>query len=158
MLADRCWERRAPSGGDLLWVGDRHQGRAIAYRQSQFVYESMTGMGRYRDTKATFSTAATARRFLLLELGDVVRRWTGMPRIQPNRLAPHCTLEEGPTGFELTWLDDRATFPAGAKGHMAALSFSWVAKAEPGEIVASCRHPNGEPLFDLRHDAPPPAR
>ena len=43
MLADRRWERRAPSGGDLLWVGDRYQGRAIAYRQSQFVYESTTG-------------------------------------------------------------------------------------------------------------------
>ena len=62
LLADRRWERRAP-GGDLLWVGDRHQGRAIAYRQSQFVYESTTGMGRYRDTKATFSTAAAACRF-----------------------------------------------------------------------------------------------
>ena len=158
MLADRRWERRAPSGGDLLWVGDRYQGRAIAYRQSQFVYESTTGAGRYRDTKATFSTAAAARRFLLIDLGDVVRRWAGMPRIQPNRLAPDCTLEEGPTGFELTWLDGRATFAAGAKGHMSALNFSWVAKAELGEIVASYRHPNGEPIFDLRHDAPPPAR
>ena len=158
VLADLRWERRVPSGADVLAVGDRYQGRAIAYRQSQFVYESMDRSGRYRDTKGTFSVAAAARRFLLVELGDVFRGKTGMPRIRPNQLAPHCAVEEGPTGFELTWLDGRATFPTGAKGHMYTLSFSWVAKAEPGAIAASYHHPNGEPLFDLRHGSPPPAR
>jgi hypothetical protein len=51
VLADLRWERRAPSGADVLAVGDRYQGRAIAYRQSQFVYESTAGSGRYRDAR-----------------------------------------------------------------------------------------------------------
>lgn len=158
ILADLRWERWAASGADVLLVGDRYQGRAIAYRQSQFVYETTDRRGRTRDTKATFSAAAAARRFMLTDLGDVLRLKTGMPRIQPNRLAPDCTIEEGPTGLELIGPHGRATFPTGTKGHQQLLSFSWVATAEPGEIAASCRHPNGEPLFDLGRGSPPPAR
>jgi hypothetical protein len=101
VLADLRWRRRTPSGADVLAVGDARMGRAIAYRQSQFVYESTTPT-RYRTTRCTFSAAAAARRLMLMELGHVSRLRTGMPRIQPNRLAPHCIIEEGPTGFGLT--------------------------------------------------------
>jgi hypothetical protein len=110
VLADLRWQRRTPSGADVLAVGDARMGRAIAYRQSQFVYESTTPT-RYRTTRCTFSTAAAARRFMLMELGHVFRLRTGMPRIQPNRLARHCTIEEGPTGVELTWSEGRGHVP-----------------------------------------------
>ena len=86
-----------------------------------------------------------------MELGHVFRLRTGKPMIQPNRLAPHCTIEEGPTGFELTWAEGRATFPIDSSGQMYAQTFSWVVTAEPAEIIASYRHPNGEPLFHLDH-------
>jgi hypothetical protein len=148
VLADLRWQRRPPSGADLLAVADRYQGRAIAYRQSQFVYESTSPSG-HRAVKATFSTAAAARRFMLTELRDVFRRRTGMPAITSNRLAPHCTIEEGPTGFELGWAGGRATFPVGDTGYRQALTFSVVVTAELAEVAASYRHPNGEPLFDL---------
>ena len=145
-LADLRWQRRPPSGADVLAVADRYQGRAIAYRQSQFVYESTSPSG-HRTTKATFSTAAAARRFMLIELREVFRGKAGMPRIASDRLAPHCAIEEGPTGFELTWADGRATFPIGDRGHQQALTFSVVVTAELAEVAASYRHPNGEPLF-----------
>ena len=150
VLADLRWQRRASSGADVLAVGDARMGRAIAYRQSLFVYES-TNPTRYRTARCTFTTAAAARRFMVMELGHVFRLRTGMPRIQPDRLAPHCTIEEGPTGFELTWSEGRATFPIDSSGQMYAQTFSWVVTAEPAEITASYRHPNGEPLFHLDH-------
>jgi hypothetical protein len=70
------------------------------------------------------------------------------PVLRSDRLAPRCTIEEGPTGFELSWADGRASFPTGDKGYQQALTFSVVVTATPAEISASYRHPNGEPLFD----------
>jgi hypothetical protein len=40
-------------------------------------------------------------------------------------------------------------FPIDSSGQMYAQTFSWVVTAEPAEITASYRHPNGEPLFHL---------
>jgi hypothetical protein len=148
VLADLRWERQPTSGADLLAAADRYQGRAIAYRQSQFVYES-TSRSRHRGAKASFSSAAAARRFMLTELREVFRRRTGMPAIRSDRLAPGCAVEAGPTGLELSWGGGRASFPAGDKGYQQAVTFSVVVTAELAEVVASYRHPNGEPLFDL---------
>ena len=153
VLADHGWKRRQPSGTDVLAVGDRQVGRAIAYRQSQFVYESVVSPD-YRNVMCTFSSAAAARRFMIMELCRLLRMRTRLPRIQPNRLAPGCTMEKGPTDFELAWPGGDATFPIGYIGHQRALDFSWVALAELAEIAASYRHPNGEPLFDLSHPSP----
>ena len=150
VLADHGWKRRQPSGTDVLAVGDRQVGRAIAYRQSQFVYESVVSPD-YRNVMCTFSSAAAARRFMIMELSRLLRMRTRLPRIQLNRLAPGCTMEKGPTDFELAWPGGDATFPIGYIGHQRALDFSWVALAELAEIAASYRHPNGEPLFDLSH-------
>ena len=97
----------------------------------------------------TFSTAAAARRFMIMELSKLLRLRTLLPKIQLNRLAPGCTIEKGPTDFELAWPGGEATFPIGYIGHQRALDFSWVAMAELADIAASYRHPNGEPLFDL---------
>lgn len=149
VLAELGWERRPASGAEVLAVGHGEVGRAISYRQSQFVYESVVGPD-YRKAHCTFSTAAAGRRFMIMELGRILRMRTRLPRIQPNRLAPACTIEKGPTGFNLTWADGEATFPIGYIGHQQALDFSWVVAAELADIAASYRHPNGEPLFNLR--------
>jgi hypothetical protein len=149
VLAEFGWKRRQPSGADIFVAGDAQVGRAIAYRQSQFVYESLAYPD-YRKTMCTFSTAAAARRFMIMELSRLLRLRTGLPKIQPNRLAVGCTIEKGPTDFELAWPGGEATFPIGYIGHQQALDFSWVAMAELDGIAASYRHPNGEPLFDLR--------
>jgi hypothetical protein len=148
VLAELGWERRQPSGADIFLAGDAQVGRAIGYRQTQFVYESVAQPD-YRKAMCTFSTAAAARRFMIMELCKLLRLRTRLPKIQPNRLATGCTIEKGPTDFELAWPGGEATFPIGYVGHQHALDFSWVALAELDEIAASYRHPNGEPLFDL---------
>jgi hypothetical protein len=149
VLAELGWERRPAAGAEVLAVvGHAQVGRAISYRQSQFVYESVVDAD-YRKVRGTFSTAAAGRRFLLLEFGGILRTRRRLPRIRLNRLAPACTLEKGPTAFDLTWAGGQASFPVGYIGHQHALDFSWVVTAELADIAASYRHPNGEPLFDL---------
>jgi hypothetical protein len=148
VLSELGWDRRTPSESDVLRVGDLRVGRAIAYRQTQFVYESVIPPD-YRHARGRFSSAGAARRFMIMELGHVLRLRTSLPRIQPNRLARGCTIEKGPTGFDVAWPRGRATFPLGYTGHQDALNFSWVAMAELADIAASYRHPNGEPLFEL---------
>jgi hypothetical protein len=149
VLAELHWERRQASGAEVLTVvGPGEVGRAISYRQSQFVYESVVDAD-YRKAKCTFSTAAAGRRFLVMELSRIRRMQTRLPRIRRNRLAPACAIEKGPTGFGLTWAGGEATFPTGYIGHQDALEFSWVVTAELADIAASYRHPDGRPLFDL---------
>ena len=155
VLADLGWQRQAPSGAQVFAVGDRFMGRAVAYRQSQFVYES-TVPPDHRSARCSFSTAAAARQWLVTDLGSILRTRTLMPKIQPNRLGPLCTLERTPTGWDLVWSEGRASFPLGI-GHLLAMTFSWVAGAELAEIVASFRHRNGEPLFDLGQPSQPAA-
>lgn len=101
----------------------------------------------YRNERCAFSTAATARRWMVVDLGSIRRTRTGMSQIRPNRLAPGCTLERTPTGWELTWTNRTASFPA-AQGRLLAFTLSWVVTAEVAEIAASVRHPDGAPLFD----------
>jgi len=149
VLADLGWERRTPSGAEILAVtGQAEVGRAISYRQSQFVYETVVEAD-HRSAVCTFSTAAAARRFMIMELSKIRRMQRRLPRIQLNRLAPGCTLEKGPTDFELAWPGGQARFPTGYIGHQNALDFSWVATAELADIAASYQNPNGDPLFDL---------
>ena len=149
VLADLGWQRRTPFGAEILAVvGHVEIGRAISYRQSQFIYESVVESD-YRSAVCTFTSAAAARRFMIMELSKIRRMQHQLPKIQLNRLAPGYALEKGPTDFELAWPGSQATFPIGYIGHQNALDFSWVAMAELAEIAASYRHPNGEPLFNL---------
>jgi hypothetical protein len=149
VIADLGWEFGTPSGADVFFVsGPGQVGRAIAYRQSQFIYESVVDRD-YRKVIATFATAAAARRFMIMELSSMLRTRYRLPKIQPNRLAIGCSIEKGPTDFEITWSGGSANFPLGYIGHQHALTFSWVAAAELAEIAASYRHPGGEPLFHL---------
>jgi hypothetical protein len=156
VLADLSWKRRTASEAEILAVvGPGEVGRAISYRQSQFVYESVVESD-YRSTVCTFSTAAGARRFMIMELSGMLRMHRRLPKIQLNRLAQGCTLEKGPTGFEVVWPGGQANFPIGYIGHQNALNFSWVATATLAEITDSYRHPNGEPIFDLNHPSQTP--
>jgi hypothetical protein len=81
---------------------------------------------------------------MIMELSAMLRMRTRLPKIQLNRLAPGCTIEKGPTDFELAWPGGEATFPIGYIGHQRALDFSWVAVAELAEIALTGT--NGEPL------------
>jgi hypothetical protein len=154
VLADIGWRRRKASAGEILAVvGDGEVGRAISYRQSQVVYESVVDSD-FRSTVCTFSTAWAARRFMIMELSAILRMRRRLPKIQLNRLGSGCKIEKGPTDFELNWSGSEATFPIGYIGHQQALDFSWVATAELADIAASYRHANGEPLFDLNSPSP----
>jgi hypothetical protein len=120
VLADRGWESRRPSGAEILTaVGHGQAGRAIAYRQSQLVYESVVDSN-YRSAECTLSTAGAARRFMIMELGSMLRTHKRLPKILPNRLARACTIEKGPTGFEIAWPGGQATFPIGYIAHQRA--------------------------------------
>jgi hypothetical protein len=142
------WARRPAAGTEVLALGDGQVGRALTHRRSQFVYESTVGA---IDRKAicTFATAAAARRFLVAELGGILRMQARLPIVQPSRPAPGCTIEEGPTGLKVTFPAGRANFNLGAVGHQHALTFSWVADATLADIAASFQDPDGTPIFDL---------
>ena len=149
VLADIGWERRPRRPTFSRWEMRRWAEPSL-YRQSQFVYESVVRPD-YRNVMCTFSSAAAARRFMIMELSAMLRMRTRLPKIQLNRLAPGCTIEKGPTDFELAWPGGEATFPIGYIGHQRALDFSWVAIAELADIAASYRHPNGEPSSIWSH-------
>jgi hypothetical protein len=142
------WARRPPVGAEVLSLGDDQVGRAISYRQSQFVYEHTVSED-WRSAVGTFSTAAAARRFMIAELGFILRQRTRMPRIRPRRVGPDCAIEKGPTSFLVTSPAGQGNFNIGYNGHQNALTFGWVATASLADIAASYQHPNGEPIFDL---------
>jgi hypothetical protein len=145
VAAELSWVRRPASGAETLSVGDDQVGRAISYRQSQFVYEHTVGRD-WRRIEGTFSTAAGARRFLIAELGGILRTRMRMRTIRPKLAAPDCQIERGPTSFLVTSPAGQATFRLGL-GHGHALVFSWVATASLASIAASYRDPDGRPVF-----------
>jgi hypothetical protein len=154
------WARRPATGAEILSVGDDQVGRAISYRQSQFVYEHTVGRD-WRKIECTFSTAAGARRFLIAELGSILRMRTRMRTIRPKLAAPDCHIERGPASFLVTSPAGQAAFRLGL-GHGHALVFSWVATASLTSIAASYRDPDGRPVFSPScllpspYERPPP--
>jgi hypothetical protein len=161
VAAELQWARRPATRAETLSVGDDQVGRAISYRQSQFLYEHIVGRD-WRKTECTFSTAAGARRFLIAELGGILRMRTRMRTIRPRLAAPDCQIERGPTGFLVTSPAGQATFRLGL-GHGQALVFSWVAAESLASIAASYRDPDGRPVFTTGcllpspYERPPPS-
>ena len=149
------WTRRTPVEAEVLAVGDQYMGRAVSYRHSRFMYEN-TLPDDYRSAVCAFSTADVARRFLLFDLGTILRTRRRLPIIRPNRLAPGCDIDKGPNFIVLTWPAGRGEFRVGFVGHQQALTFSWLVTAELGEIVASFQDPDGKPVFQLPHQPPSP--
>jgi hypothetical protein len=145
VAADLKWARRPATGAGILSLGDDRVGRAISYRQSQFVYEHTVGRD-WRKAICTFSTAAGARRFMIAELGHIVRMRTRMRRIRPKLAGVDCRLEKGPTGFLVTTPAGQGSFNLGL-GREQALAYSWVATASLASIAASYRDPDGQPVF-----------
>jgi hypothetical protein len=158
VLAKLGWELWTPSGADVLAVGEPRVGRTISFRQSRFVYETVIPPD-YRSARGTFSTAAAARRFMIMELGFVLRLRTRLPKIQPNRLAPGCTIEKGPAGFKVGWPAGNAIFPIGYIGHQNALNFSWVARGRTrrhrGQLPKPQRQAAFRPQCGLSLSTPP---
>jgi hypothetical protein len=161
IAAELKWARQPATGAEILSVGDDQVGRAISYRQSQFVYEHTVGRD-WRRIECTFSTPAGARRFLIAELGSILRMRTRMRTIRPKLAAPDCHIERGPTSFLVNSPAGQATFRLGL-GHGHAPVFSWVATASLASIAASYRDPDGRPVFspsDLLpspYERPPPS-
>ena len=161
LAAELNWSHRPATGAEILSVGDDQVGRAISYRQSQFLYEHTVGRD-WRKIECTFSTAAGARRFLIAELGGILRMRTRMRTIRPKLAAPDCHIERGPTSFLVTSPAGQATFRLGL-GHGHALVFSWVATASLTSIAASYRDPDGRPVFSPScllpspYERPPPS-
>jgi hypothetical protein len=127
----------------ILEVGNLEDTRAVAIRHDLFTFET-TSRG-VRSTAAVFNSARDARRCLIMALGESLRFRTRMAPIAMNELAAGTELEEVPTGHRLSWPAGEATFYR----RYEAVTFSWVADADPATIAASYRHINGEPLFDL---------
>ena len=148
VAARLSWQRRPSVGADIFSIGDNQVGRAISYRQSQFVYEQTVDED-YRSAVGTFSTAAAARRFMVAEISDILRQRTRMPKVTPKRVGPDCAIEKGPTGFLVTSPAGQGNFNVGFNGHQDALTFGWIATASLADIAASFQHPNGGPIFDL---------
>jgi hypothetical protein len=146
LAAEIEWTREDAAPPDLLLVGDGAAGRVISYERSQFEFKHF--VRDWRKTIATFSTAAAARRFLVMEMGAIRRTRRGLPVIRVHAPHPETTLRKAPTQFELSWPGGHATFGLGYNGHQLALTFSCCAQASLADIVASYDDRAGSPLFD----------
>ena len=143
-LVDELGLDRWPADSEtILEVGNLEDTRVLAIRHGLYTFET-TSRG-VRSTAAAFNSARDARRFLIMDLGESLRFRTRMAPIVMKELADGSELEEVPTGHRLSWPGGEATFYR----RYEAVTFSWVIDADPASIVASYRHINGEPLFDL---------
>ena len=161
MLADHHWERRAPSSSTAL-VGDRYQGRAISYRQSQFSTQSNNWRRTLpRHQGHVLDPPHGSRRFLLVELGDVVRR-RGRDT-QSDRTAgstPHSPSRKDPQ--DCTWLKDRpGQLPGPRQGAHVRANFQLVPpRPNCGKITTSypTRTGNRSSTCATMHRHPPASR
>ena len=144
------WSRRPAEGAEILVVTQPLIGRAISYRRGQFVYEHPEPDRDDRSVICSFSTAVAARRFLLADLGSILRlRRRDLPAINPKTPGPLCTVEKGPTSIVVTSPAGEGNFKLGYIGHQQALVFSWVATEDLADIAASFQHPDGNPIFQI---------
>jgi hypothetical protein len=149
LAVDIDWQRQPTDRGDVFAYGStkHRQGRVVSYRGARFHYQSYVD-DTYRKAVATFSTAASARRFLAMELGAIWRlQHHGFPALRVSGPGPGRTVSKNPTEFEVSWDDRTATFNLGPIGQQQALTFSWCAEAAIADIGASYRDPTGWPLF-----------
>ena len=149
IAVDNDWQRQPTDRGDVFAYGSikHRQGRVVSYRGARFHYQNCVD-DTYRKTIATFSTAASARRLLGMELGAIWRLSRhGFPLIRVTGPAPGCTVTKNPTEFEVRWTGGTATFNIGPIGQQQALTFSWCVSAALTEITTSYHDPEGRPLF-----------
>jgi hypothetical protein len=149
--AEIGWTSQPVEAADLLAVGQDGVGRVICYRHGMFQYQSFV-----RDRRrivATFSSAGTARRALVMEMGAIWRlRQPGFRIIRVYRPRLGFTVTKGPTEFEVNWEGGTATFNLGYVGQQHALTFTWCAHASLIDIATSYRDRNGAPLFDVQRE------
>ena len=143
--AELGWQVLPAGPPDVLAVGVGGVGRVITFRQRTYVCESFVDDRRIG--KASFSSARSARRFLIMDMAAIRRTQRRLRPLRPASPAPGFSLERGPTGYRLVGPDVDATFPIGPVGRQNALDFSRVALAAAEEIVASYADRDGAPLF-----------
>jgi hypothetical protein len=138
------WQGWPATGDILLEVGDFEDTRLLAERDGLHLVEA-SSRG-HRSVRASFARPRDARRMMVLELADAHRWDRRMPPVRHPGPAPGTELDQD---HRLRWSGGEARFRPGYVGGQDAVSFSWVAGADPAVIAASYRHLNGEPLFDL---------
>jgi hypothetical protein len=152
--SDLGWTLRTTAWPDVLAVGDDQMGRLVIQQRGAFAYQHEHS----RKTITYLTSPAAARRFLLLDLGRILRIRRRLPILRVHSTCPDTVLTKGAAQFELAWPGGAATFPLGHNGQQLAQAFSWCARARLDDIVASYRDENGAPLFDRRreHETRPP--
>ena len=145
IAAELGWQVMPTSPPDVLAVGTGGVGRVITFRQRTYVCESF--VDERRIGKASFSSARSARRFLIMDMAAIRRTQRRLRPLRPSGPAEGFSVERGPTGYRLVGPDVDATFPIGPIGQQNALDFSRVALAGPEDIVASYADRDGAPLF-----------
>lgn len=147
VVSELGWNRCPPSEADVLRVGEPRVGRAIAYRQSQFVYESVI-LPDYRHARCTFSSAGAARRFMIMELAHILRLWTPLPRINPTGSLPGAPSRRVRPALTLHGPEAEPHSQSATAG-IRCTQFQLGRDGRTADIAASYRHPKGEPLFEL---------
>ncbi|THG28629.1 Imm61 family immunity protein [Naasia lichenicola] len=132
---------------DLLHVADAHVAFAIAAHHDLFPVEAARA-GQDRVALGVFESLEDAQRFLVMELGAIIRAHRSLPRLISDGLPPGYVIEEAPTALWLTWLLGSAEFPVAPRSRGRATNFSRISRAPVETIESSFLAPSGHPLFE----------
>jgi hypothetical protein len=117
--ADVGWYRRPTTGIDVLTCADPRDlwGRTISVRAGRFAYRTPDRQGKERNeesvTLASFSDLGSGRRFLVMEMGAMLRTRRVLPILRAKVCAPGFTLTRHPLKLEVEWDGGNAVFPPG---------------------------------------------
>ncbi|MDQ1578950.1 MAG: Immunity protein 61 [Microbacteriaceae bacterium] len=134
-------------GGDILRLASMERAYSIAYHHGIYPVE-LCRRGRDRVVIGAFEDLDDARRFLVIEVGALVREKQQMPQLSARELPPGFVIEELPTALWLSWFTGSAEFPIGERSRRRAMNFSRVERAPLDAIETSFLEPAGRPFYD----------
>jgi hypothetical protein len=132
-------------GGDILRLASIELTYSIAHHHGIYPVE-LCRNGRDGEVIGAFDDLDDARRFLVIEVGALVREKQRMPQLTAHDLPPGFVIEESPTALWLSWFTGSAEFPMGERRR--ALNFSRVERASLDAIESSFLEPAGSPFYD----------
>jgi len=135
------------NAAELLHVADSHVAFAILEHHDLFPVEAARA-GQERAALAVFESLEDAQRFLVMELGAIIRAHQGLGILTSTGLPPGYVIEEAPTALWLTWLLGSAEFPVAPRSRARATNFSRVSRAPIETIESSFLAPSGSPLYE----------
>lgn len=141
-------EPAARSSDDLVHVADAEVAFTIASLHDVYPVQ-VTTRWYERALIAAFEDVEDARRFLVMELGALLRARASRPALAADELPPGFVIEEAPTALWLSWLTGSAEFPSGTRARERATTFSRVERADLESIRASYLQAEGKPLLQL---------